>query len=129
VVLNKYKFSAVLLVSAKAGGAGLNLYGATRLVLLDSDWNPANDSQAMARIWRGQQKKPCILYRYSIITLLSLRSNNYFNCRLFTAGTIEEKMFERQVKKMNLDPALSNTLLCFSNDELKVIYCKKSSNK
>lgn len=42
----------VFLLSTRAGGAGLNLIGANRLVLFDSDWNPAVDQQAMARIWR-----------------------------------------------------------------------------
>ncbi|XP_078039953.1 DNA repair and recombination protein RAD54B isoform X2 [Augochlora pura] len=74
----------VLLLSAKAGGVGLNLPGASRLVLFDSDWNPASDSQAMARIWREGQKK------------------NVFILRLLTTGTIEEKIFQRQVSKASL---------------------------
>ena len=35
----------VFLLSTKAGGVGLNLIGASRLVLYDIDWNPANDLQ------------------------------------------------------------------------------------
>ena len=35
----------VFLLSTKAGGVGLNLIGASRLVLYDVDWNPANDLQ------------------------------------------------------------------------------------
>ena len=35
----------VFLLSCKAGGVGLNLIGASRLVLYDIDWNPANDLQ------------------------------------------------------------------------------------
>lgn len=31
--------------------------------MFDPDWNPANDEQAMARVWRDGQKKPCFLYR------------------------------------------------------------------
>ena len=31
----------VFLLSSKAGGAGLNLTGASRLILADSSWNPA----------------------------------------------------------------------------------------
>ena len=30
----------LFLLSAKAGGVGLNLIGASRLCLIDSDWNP-----------------------------------------------------------------------------------------
>ena len=35
----------VFLLSSKAGGVGLNLIGASRLILFDIDWNPANDIQ------------------------------------------------------------------------------------
>ena len=48
------------MLSSKAGGCGLNLIGANRLVMFDPDWNPANDEQAMARIWRDGQKKQAI---------------------------------------------------------------------
>ena len=47
----------VFMLSSKAGGCGLNLIGANRLVMFDPDWNPANDDQAMARVWRDGQKK------------------------------------------------------------------------
>lgn len=51
------------MLSSKAGGCGLNLIGANRLVMFDPDWNPANDEQAMARVWRDGQKKTCYIYR------------------------------------------------------------------
>lgn len=54
----------VFLLSAKAGGVGLNLTGASRLVLFDTDWNPATDIQAMARVWRDGQKWNVFLYRF-----------------------------------------------------------------
>ncbi|XP_019725024.1 DNA repair and recombination protein RAD54-like, partial [Hippocampus comes] len=47
----------IFMLSSKAGGCGLNLIGANRLVMFDPDWNPANDEQAMARVWRDGQKK------------------------------------------------------------------------
>jgi DNA repair and recombination RAD54-like protein len=51
-------------LSSKAGGCGLNLIGANRLIMFDPDWNPANDDQAMARVWRDGQKKNCFIYRF-----------------------------------------------------------------
>ena len=76
--------SFVFLLSSKAGGVGLNLQGANRIVLFDPDWNPARDRQAMARVWRDGQKKPVFIYR------------------LITTGTIEEKIYQRQLSKQNL---------------------------
>ncbi|KAK2164518.1 hypothetical protein LSH36_62g00062 [Paralvinella palmiformis] len=74
----------VFMLSSKAGGCGLNLIGANRLVMFDPDWNPANDDQAMARVWRDGQKKQCFIYR------------------LIATGTIEEKIFQRQAHKKAL---------------------------
>ena len=87
------------MLSSKAGGCGLNLIGANRLVrpeqtkylliqnlqvMFDPDWNPANDEQAMARVWRDGQKKQCFIYR------------------MLAVGTIEEKIFQRQTHKKAL---------------------------
>lgn len=74
----------VFLLSAKSGGVGLNLIGASRLVLFDNDWNPSVDLQAMARIHRQGQQKPVFIYR------------------LLTKGCIDEKIFQRQMMKSNL---------------------------
>ena len=57
------------MLSSKAGGCGLNLIGANRLVMFDPDWNPANDDQAMARVWRDGQKKKVIGHLTSKIEL------------------------------------------------------------
>ena len=70
----------IFLLSSHAGGVGLNLVGGSRLVLLDSDWNPAVDLQAMGRVWRQGQRRPVVVYR------------------LLSTGTLEEKMFQRQVR-------------------------------
>lgn len=58
------------MLSSKAGGCGLNLIGANRLVMFDPDWNPANDEQAMARCWRDGQKKQCYIYRLIAVSIL-----------------------------------------------------------
>lgn len=84
----------VFLLSSKAGGCGLNLIGANRLIMFDPDWNPANDGQAMARVWRDGQRKTCFLYRF------------------LATGTIEEKIFQRQTHKR----ALSNCIVDNAED-------------
>ena len=72
------------MLSSKAGGCGLNLIGANRLVMFDPDWNPANDDQAMARVWRDGQKLQCYIYR------------------LITVGSIIARERERDIKELEL---------------------------
>ncbi|KAI6044689.1 P-loop containing nucleoside triphosphate hydrolase protein [Pisolithus marmoratus] len=81
----------LFLLSAKAGGVGLNLIGASRLCLIDSDWNPSHDLQSMARIHRDGQRRPVFIYRF------------------LTAGTIDEKIYQRQVTKIGLSDSLMGT--------------------
>ena len=87
---NEGKLGDVFLLSAKAGGVGLNLIGANRLILFDPDWNPATDLQAMARVWRDGQQK------------------NVFVYRLLCTGTIEEKIYQRQLFKGELQSAVQD---------------------
>ncbi|KAM9404599.1 DNA repair and recombination protein RAD54B isoform 2-T2 [Salvelinus alpinus] len=99
----------LFLLSSKAGGVGLNLIGASHLVLYDIDWNPANDIQAMARVWRDGQKKTVHIYR------------------LLTAGTIEERIFQRQVSKQGLsgtvvDLGKGAEHTSFSSNELRDLF-------
>jgi len=78
------------LLSSKAGGCGLNLIGGNRLVLFDPDWNPAVDKQAAARCWRDGQKKRCFTYRF------------------LATGTVEEKIFQRQLSKEGLQSVVDD---------------------
>lgn len=95
------------LLSAKAGGIGLNLIGASRLVLFDVDWNPATDMQAMARIHRDGQKRPCRIYRFLL------------------KGSLEEKIWQRQVTKIGLADSVMDQkggTAQFSKDELRDLF-------
>ncbi|PVH99075.1 helicase swr1 [Periconia macrospinosa] len=98
----------VFLLSSKAGGCGLNLIGANRLVLFDPDWNPAADQQALARVWRDGQKKDCFVYRF------------------ITTGTIEEKVFQRQSHKQSLSSCVVDSAedveRHFSLDSLRELF-------
>lgn len=102
----------VFLLSSKAGGVGLNLIGANRLILFDPDWNPANDAQAMGRVWRDGQKKRVFIYR------------------LLCTGTIEEKVYQRQVSKQGLSANVvdmqEDSKQHFTLEELKSLFSFKS---
>ncbi|KAI0180328.1 SNF2 family N-terminal domain-containing protein [Hypoxylon sp. FL1284] len=74
----------LFLLTTKVGGLGVNLTGANRVIIFDPDWNPSTDVQARERAWRLGQKKEVTIYR------------------LMTAGTIEEKIFHRQIFKQFL---------------------------
>jgi len=70
-----------MVLTTRIGGVGLNIIGADRVVLFDPDWNPMTDVQARERAWRIGQRKDVLVYR------------------LILAGTVEEKIYQRQVSK------------------------------
>jgi hypothetical protein len=58
--------------------------------VLQTDWNPAVDKQAAARCWRDGQKKRCFTYRF------------------LATGTVEEKIFQRQLSKEGLQSVVDD---------------------
>ncbi|KAJ2157948.1 DNA-dependent ATPase protein rad54 [Coemansia sp. RSA 552] len=101
----------VFLLSSKAGGCGINLVGANRLVLFDSSFNPADNLQACGRIWRDGQKKTCYIYTFA------------------TTGTVEEKIFQRQSYKTSLSTCVideqENVERHFSRDQMRQLFQAK----
>ncbi|THG99115.1 hypothetical protein EW026_g3177 [Hermanssonia centrifuga] len=71
----------VFLISTLAGGTGLNLTGANKVVIFDPNWNPAHDLQAMDRAYRYGQTRDVEVFR------------------LLGAGSLEELIYARQVYK------------------------------
>uniref|UniRef100_A0A182MKD1 Transcriptional regulator ATRX n=1 Tax=Anopheles culicifacies TaxID=139723 RepID=A0A182MKD1_9DIPT len=95
------------LISAKAGGQGINLTGANRVVILDTSWNPSNDQQNIFRIFRLGQKRKCYVYR------------------LIAVGTMEEKVYSRSVTKQALSYRVVDEQQIdrhYSYDELSELY-------
>ncbi|BBM99082.1 protein Mpsnf1.8 [Marchantia polymorpha subsp. ruderalis] len=78
----------VFLLSTRAGGLGITLTAADTCIIYDSDWNPQNDLQAMARCHRIGQTKDVRIYR------------------LITRNTYEQQLFECSSRKYGLDEAI-----------------------
>ena len=76
------------LLSTRAGGVGINLATADTVIILDPDFNPHQDIQALSRAHRiGQQKKVLVF-------------------QLTTRSTAEEKIMQIGKRKMLLDHVL-----------------------
>lgn len=78
----------VFLLSTRAGGQGITLTSADTVIIYDSDWNPQNDLQAMARCHRIGQEKEVTVYR------------------LVSKNTYEQQLFETASRKYGLDEAI-----------------------
>ncbi|KAL7927987.1 hypothetical protein ACQKWADRAFT_18702 [Trichoderma austrokoningii] len=76
--------SEIYLISTKAGGVGLNIQGANRVVIFDFKWNPVNEQQAVGRSYRFGQEKTVYVYRFVI------------------SGSFEEELQNRSIFKMQL---------------------------
>uniref|UniRef100_A0A8C5E8C9 DNA excision repair protein ERCC-6-like n=1 Tax=Gouania willdenowi TaxID=441366 RepID=A0A8C5E8C9_GOUWI len=99
---------SVFLLTTQVGGVGITLTAANRVVIFDPSWNPATDAQAVDRAYRIGQKENVVIYR------------------LITCGTVEEKIYRRQVFKDSLirqnTGDKKNPFRYFSKQELKELF-------
>ena len=83
----------ICLISTKAGGTGLNFYGANRVVIMDEYFNPTWEQQAIGRAYRIGQQKPVYVYR--------LQAAGTFEAVIQNQGLFKEQLATRVVDKKN----------------------------
>ena len=74
----------VFLISTRAGGVGLNITSANKVVVVDPNWNPSYDLQAQDRAYRIGQTRDVEVFR------------------LVSQGTLEEIIYARQIYKQQM---------------------------
>lgn len=104
---NKENDVKVVLISLKAGGTGLNLFGADTVIHFDPWWNIAAEEQATDRAHRIGQTRPVQIYK------------------LICHDTIEEKVIKLQENKKELYKNIINendeSIRNISDEDIKFI--------
>lgn len=99
----------VMLVSLRAGNAGLNLTAASRVIIMDPFWNPYIEMQAIDRAYRIGQQREVKVYR------------------ILTKETVEDRIVALQEKKKEiveaaLDESESMKIGRLSTKDLKFLF-------
>jgi SNF2 family DNA or RNA helicase len=99
----------VMLVSLKAGNAGLNLWKASQVIILDPFWNPFIEEQAIDRAHRMPQEREVYVHR------------------IIVPETVEDRIVAIQDRKRDeinaaLDEKASKSLTRLNLNELKYLF-------
>ncbi|KAF2075926.1 hypothetical protein CYY_002774 [Polysphondylium violaceum] len=101
------------LLTIQVGALGINLTSADRVIIFDPSWNTV-DNQAVDRVYRIGQKRDVVVYR------------------LITCGTIEEKIYRKQVFKGSLMKTMLDQSQgqhrYFSHSELRELFTLGDTN-
>jgi hypothetical protein len=81
-------------MTRQVGGLGITLTAADRVIIYDPSWNPSADAQAVDRAYRIGQTRRVVVYR------------------LVTCGTIEEKIYRKQVNDVLMKCICRNQPKC-----------------
>ncbi|XP_044508996.1 SNF2 domain-containing protein CLASSY 2-like isoform X2 [Mangifera indica] len=94
--------SRVLIASITACAEGISLTAASRVIMLDSEWNPSKTKQAIARAFRpGQQK---VVYVYQLLVTGTLEEDKYrrttwkewVSCMIFSEDFLDPSLWQAE---------------------------------
>ncbi|KAK5134863.1 hypothetical protein LTR08_006095 [Meristemomyces frigidus] len=86
----------VMVISTRAGGVGLNIQGANRVVIMDFGFNPAWEEQAIGRAYRLGQLKPVFVYRFLAGGTFE---TNLWNMQLFKTSLTNRVVDKKNTKR------------------------------
>ncbi|HPN84466.1 MAG TPA: DEAD/DEAH box helicase [Victivallales bacterium] len=104
---NSEKECGVFLLSIKAGGFGLNLNSAERVIIYDPWWNPAVEQQAADRAHRIGQTKPVVIQKLLVknsieekILSMQERKKRYFDNLMEEAPSVFKNLSLQEIKAL-----------------------------
>ena len=100
---------SIMLVSLKAGNAGLNLTAASQVIIMDPFWNPYIEMQAVDRAHRIGQQRPVHVHR------------------ILVEGTVEDRIVDLQEQKRALveaalDEGANQSIGRLDNRQLRYLF-------
>lgn len=98
-----------MVISVKAGGAGLNLTAASQVIHFDRWWNPAVENQATDRAFRIGQKKNVIVHKFVCQGTVEERIDSMIEEKMGVAQDLidEGSGAEKMLSDMSTDELLS----------------------
>ena len=119
------KNGGILLVATRAGGVGLNLTRASRVIVCDVAWNPVEDTQAVSRAWRMGQTRPVFVYR--LVATNTIEAAVYsldLNKHMLAARVMEKQDINRMYSQWDLNdtnskmPPVLDLATIFATDDV-----------
>lgn len=86
----------IYLVSTKAGGVGLNLQCANRVIILDNDHSPVWEQQAIGRSYRMGQKKEVFVYRFLVEGSVETKISREKRIKVQLSDVVVDRIWEKR---------------------------------
>jgi SNF2 family DNA or RNA helicase len=118
----------VLLITIKCGGVGLNLVCANRIVMMEPQYSPFSEKQAIDRVYRIGQTRPVHVFRVFINETIEHWMNSIKNWKsvikrieLDNSEEDEQAFFNKKIKMFQTYVSQEKTILKMSKEEIAAI--------